>query len=388
MEETVKHELKAINSNNAYQSLWLQIGLLVVVCIILGLLDGFRSYTSTFHDGTFHGSFYGIMRWDVIGWMIWIAFIPFILWLCKSFPINQNTWQESLVIFIPIGILLAVIRALFPAFMHILFFEGFADLQRWLPNKFYILIADFMIGFSFYMLVLTFGQAKNYYKQYRGEELRATQLEAQLSKAQLKALKMQLHPHFLFNALNSISALQIEDSEAAQEMTARLGDFLRMTLENIGTQEITLEREIEFLRCYLDIEKVRLGKRLSTNIEISPQTRFCKVPNLILQPLVENAIKHGISKQKENGQINIKTTQENDWLKLEIKDNGKGIGNRNKKEIFTKGLGLSNAKARLQKLYGSDFRFEIGNLKENEGLQITLCIPYKLSERQRKEILN
>src|SRR2546422_4905990 len=106
---------------------------------------------------------------------------------------------------------------------------------------------------------------------------------------QLQALRMQIHPHFLFNSLNSISALQLEDAEGAQRMTARLGDFLRLTLENVGTQEVSLKREIEFINCYLDIERVRFGQRLTTSIQIEPESLDAQVPNLILQPIIENA---------------------------------------------------------------------------------------------------
>lgn len=187
--------------------------------------------------------------------------------------------------------------------------------MQWFPQRYFYLITDFSIALVFYALVLAFGQATNYYKRYREEELRRSQLEAQLTKAQLDALKMQLHPHFLFNALNSISALQMENAEAAQEITARLGDFLRMTLENVGAQEVSLRREIEFLECYLDIEKVRF-KRLTTEIEVAPEVFDCAVPNLILQPLVENSIRHGLSKQTAAGQINIRAGRENGWLRL------------------------------------------------------------------------
>ncbi|HSK73019.1 MAG TPA: histidine kinase, partial [Pyrinomonadaceae bacterium] len=277
------------------------------------------------------------------------------------------------------GIAIALARTFFPAFIHILFLDGLADLQEWLPGKFFILVSDFIIAFSFYLLVLAFGQAVNYYKQFREEELHASQLELQLSKAQLQALKMQLHPHFLFNALNSISALQHEDKEAAQEMIARLGDFLRLTLENVGTQEVTLEREIEFLQCYLDIEKVRFGKRLTTDFEIEPEVLNCRVPNLFLQPLVENSLRHGISNKTSQGRINIKASRENGWVKVEVEDNGKGIKDSDLEKVFSSGLGLSNTKARLEQLYGSNFRFHLENA-EGGGLIAALRLPHKLKK--------
>src|SRR4029079_13460186 len=141
----------------------------------------------------------------------------------------------------------------------------------------------------------------------------------------LQALKMQLHPHFLFNTLNSISALLDEDVDAADQMLARLGDLLRMTLENSGAQEVTLQEELEFLRCYLEIEQVRFNDRLTVSMHIEPETLDAKVPNLILQPIVENAIKHGIVSRIAPGRIEIIARRSDDALLLQVKDNGPGL---------------------------------------------------------------
>ena len=377
MKETSKQQFQQIPTRNLYQKRLMQVLLLIIGCITLGLIDGFRSYTGTYNNGTFNGHFYSIMRWDVVGWLAWIAFIPLILRLCKRFPIDRNIWQKSLLLFIPIGLLTASIRTLFPIPFHIVFFGGFEHLQSWLPNKFYILITDFIIAFSFYLLILSLGQARNYYKRYREEELRASQLEAQLSKAELQALKMQLHPHFLFNVLNSIAALQFENPKAAQEMTVRLGDFLRMTLENVGVQEVTLEKEVEMLKCYLDIEQIRFGEQLTTNIDISPDTYDCQIPNLLLQPIVENAIRHGIAPLVGNGKIDIKAVSEKGWLKLEVKDNGQGIENTD--NIFSSGVGLSNTHARLEQSYGDNFQFNCES-KHGNGMLVTLRLPFKKTQ--------
>src|SRR5215212_2936027 len=140
--------------------------------------------------------------------------------------------------------------------------------------------------------------------------LRASQLETQLSQAQLQALKMQLHPHFLFNTLHLISALIHKDTETARKMIARLGDFLRLTLENSGTQEVTLREEIEFLSCYLEIERIRFQDRLTTRISIDPEAFEAQVPNLILQPLVENAIRHAVAPRSTQGEIEIRAKHE------------------------------------------------------------------------------
>jgi len=358
---------------------------LTILCASLGLIDGFRSYISAYHDGVFHVDLDVVLWWDVRGWLIWIGIIPLVVWLSRRFPLDQKNWRFGLLVFLPAGLLFALARTLFPALIYIVFLQGWEDFMRWFPQRYYYLITDFLIALVFYALVLAFAQATNYYKRYREEELHALQLESQLSRSQLDALKMQLHPHFLFNALNSISALQMEDTEAAQEMTAQLGDFLRMTLENVGTHEVTLEKEIEFLECYLDIEKVRFGRRLTTNIEIAPELLNCRVPNLILQPLVENAIRHGIAPNAALGQINIRAARENGWLKIAVADNGKGIEKEKMNRVLTSGLGLSNTQARLEQLYGADFRFDLQNAASG-GLLVTLRLPHK--QERGEEVFN
>jgi two-component system, LytTR family, sensor kinase len=371
-----KHEIQ-LKSKRRWLNILIKYFSLTILCLLLGSIDGFRSYISAYHDGVFYVDLDVVLRWDISGWLVWIPFIPLVFWLSRRFPLNQNNWKSGLLIFLPVGLGIALVRTLFPALVYVVFFQGFDDFMHWFPRRYYYLITDFSIALVFYALVLAFGQAINYYKRYREEELRTSQLEAQLSKAQFDALKMQLHPHFLFNALNSISALQMEDAEKAQQMTARLGDFLRLTLENVGVQEVRLEQEIEFLKCYLDIEQVRFGTRLTTNIQISPEVRDCQIPNLVLQPLVENAIRHGIAPQSSVGHIDITAVRENGWLKINIEDSGQGIKNKNIAEMFSGGIGLSNTRARLQQFYGTNFRFELESAN-GHGLLVTLCLPSKI----------
>src|SRR5262249_40591374 len=191
-------------------------------------------------------------------------------------------------------------------------------------------------------------------------ELKASQLEARLAQAQLQALKMQLHPHFLFNTLHAISALMRKDVEEADRMITRLSDLLRLTLENVGAQEATLRQELEILGRYLEIEQRRFGDRLQVKMEIEPETLDARAPNLILQPLVENAIRHGIAPRSAPGLIEIRASRAGDKLELQVRDNGVGLPTDHREPI-KEGVGLANTRARLEQLYGAAYRFEVNN---------------------------
>ena len=203
----------------------------------------------------------------------------------------------------------------------------------------------------------------------------AVQLQAQLSQAQLQALKMQLHPHFLFNTLNSISSLlqrsglDHADIQTAKKMIVRLADFLRLTLQNSGAQEVDVQQELEFLRCYLEIEKVRFQDRLTVQLNIDPRTLHLKIPNLILQPIVENAIQHGIATRSSKGILEITTTRVDGTLQVRISDNGPGLP-----QGFHAGIGLTNTKARLQQSFGESYRFLLEN-SNSGGLNVLMEIP-------------
>jgi len=348
---------------------------LVVLCLLLGVIDALRSHGSAYHNGVYRLEWWTALRWNLSGWIVWVPLIPLILRLCDRLPIGRENWPSRMLMFAPLGLFASSIHTLFPTLVELILEPSLSELIRWLSLKPYILLTDFLFGLAFYGFVLAFGQARNYYRRYREEELRRSHLEAQLARAELRALKMQLHPHFLFNTLHSISALQLEDVAAAQKMMARLGDFLRLTLENAGLQMVPLRREIEFLKCYLDIEQVRFGKRLTAVIEVEPEALDAPAPNLILQPLVENAIRHGIAPRPAPGLIRVSAKRELGRLKIGVSDNGCGLAqNGNGAGRVKEGLGLQNTRARLRQLYGSDFGFDLANSAEG-GVVVTLDLP-------------
>ena len=221
------------------------------------------------------------MTWSYL----WALAIPLVLWLSTRIPVERHNWLRSSLIQLPLSIALSVALT---ALGHLILWLHFGRTMG-RPFSFErmarFVVLNFSEGVGMYLLIALTGYAFSYYKRYRQGELRSLRLEAQLSQAQLQALKMQLHPHFLFNTLHSISALLNQQPEAARTMITRLGDFLRLTLENSGMQEVTLQKEMEFLQCYLEIERVRFQDRLMTRVDVSPPALDARVPNLFFNRL-------------------------------------------------------------------------------------------------------
>ena len=310
----------------------------------------------------------------VVFWLLWVVSSPLILWLARTFPIPRREWLDGLLFHMPAGFIFS--------FAHLLLYVVISSrLSRgvW-PDSVSALLAEFQPVFlsSFawwsliYWTILLASYAFDYYHRYQEGHLRTSKLETELAQSQLAALKMQLHPHFLFNTLHSISALMREDVEAADQMIARLGEFLRMTLRNSGEQETTLEQELNFLECYLEIERLRFQDRLTTRIEAEPDTMDARVPNLFLQPIVENAIRHGVARQMNEGVVAISARRDNGRLRVEVRDNGPGLTAENG---VADGVGLANTRSRLRQLYGDDHNFGMTNAAEG-GLVVTLEIPF------------
>jgi sensor histidine kinase YesM len=306
---------------------------------------------------------------------LWAFGTVLVLWLADRFPVEGRLWRRH----VPLHLLFAtafvfVISGLFQIIYFFLLVHGpgrqyeAATTLRWI-------IYNSSENYGIYGLLILLNQVFRYYRRFREGELRASRLQTQLTQAQLEALKMQLQPHFLFNTLHSISALLHRDPDAADRMIARLGDFLRLTLENSGTQEVSLQKELEFLTCYLEIERVRFQDRLTTSVEVEPAALDSPVPNLILQPIVENALRHGVAQTRGPGRVEISAKRENGSLRIRVWDNGPGLAAITRPDDgLREGLGLSNTRARLEQLYGSAHSFELENAPGG-GLLVTLVIP-------------
>lgn len=304
---------------------------------------------------------------------LWLAVTPLILPLARRFPLERKSWLKNVLIHILVGMALAVVLLLlYAALSRAVGLDS--GRQSLLASFRGLLVSSLHAEILTYWMIVGVSQTIDYYRKYRERELRASQLETKLAHAQLDALRMQLHPHFLFNTLNSISVLMADDVKSARRMLTRLGDLLRASLASENTHEVTLKEELEFLQNYLDIEQTRFHDRLTVRMEIEPAVLDARVPNLILQPLVENAIRHGIAPRANEGVIEIRAVRDNGMVQLRVTDNGVGFG-AHVEQVFTKGIGLSNTRERLNQLYGAAHRFEIVT-DNRSGFEVTIAIPF------------
>jgi two-component system, LytTR family, sensor kinase len=243
--------------------------------------------------------------------------------------------------------------------------------DMWL-DKFY---NDLLVSFLLYTAILVVGQMLESRERLARQEMETARLNEQLSQARLEALRRQVEPHFLFNTLHGIAALVREErNDEAVSMIAGLSDFLRGVLEDSHRQQAPLGDEMHFLQKYLDIEKMRLGNRLRVDIHVPPELLAAHVPSLILQPMVENSIKHGISKRAQGGEIRIAAVRNNGTLTLSVYNDGPALPDG--WENSQPGIGISNVRARLQSLYGKHFEFRLHN-QPPSGVQVSLSVPFQ-----------
>jgi hypothetical protein len=315
---------------------------------------------------------------NLVGWWPWIPGTAVVLALGRKFPVERGTWWRT----VPIHLVAATIITFvhFAIFAYaMLVFSPFGPPREPRPFLEMLLgraLSQFHIELIIYAAILGLSYAVSYYSRFREGEFRAAQLETRLTQAQLQTLKMQLQPHFLFNTLNGIAGL-VRDSrnKDAVDMLAGLSDLLRYTLENAGKQEVPLKEELEFLELYLDIQQMRFSDRLRVDMQVTPETLDAMVPNLILQPLMENAIRHGISRRTAAGTVGVKAQRDNGLLRLTIFDDGPGL-TRDDGKSPVEGVGLSNTRARLAQLYGDRQKFSLTQ-RDGGGVEVSLVFPFR-----------
>ncbi len=303
-------------------------------------------------------------------WYTWALLAPIVLWVARRFPITGSN-AIKIIPGVHLPLLLALLLVHSAVSLMLFRVTGIHDTMNTDLLKVHF-TSRMHLNAVAYFTIVGFYFGFDYYKKFQAQGREAAQLELQLAQANLRALKMQLNPHFLFNTLNSVSALvRKNENSTAVRMLGRLGQFLRMALESKGVPEITLSQELDFLERYLEIEQIRFGERLKVKMNIDADTQDLFVPNFLLQPIVENAIHHGIAPQSESGTIEIRASIAGEMLKIQIIDDGPGLADST---LTKRGVGLSNTAERLERLYGRNQKLGFFN-GPNGGLVVEISIP-------------
>jgi two-component system LytT family sensor kinase len=311
---------------------------------------------------------------EAVYWLSWWVMAPAVFWWCRSLRLKGWSLRAPALLFGAVVTvfaqpLISDLIAVVQAWLHLCVGEcdpraAFMS-SEWLAR----VARNAGVNLPVYAGVVLAWYAATYYREARDRQMQAVELESMLHQAQLEALRSQLNPHFLFNALHSMAELVHTDPKLAEQLLVRLGELLRQVLQSSNRPEVTLSEELEFIRGYVDIEQMRLGERLRVNWDIAPNALQARVPSLVLQPLVENAIQHGIAAAAGPGTLSIAARLEGDSLLVEVRDNGPGLVRTTEQP---QGIGLANTRARLQRLYGERQSFEF---HAGEGLTVRLRIP-------------
>jgi len=338
--------------------------LLVSLCCAVLAVGFATTYYEAFTRGDNDCDYILELKKSFCWWSPWIAATPFMLIVCRRFTFRKGAWRVPLVVHTLCGVAVGeAVRLIQSVLMKSNFGVEIMPIG----------IGPLLMGYITYLAFAAAFHGLDYYRLFREREVRASQLEVRLARAQLDMLKMQLHPHFLFNTLHAISTLMHRDIDAAEAMIIKLSDLLRLSLEANDEHEVPLRKELDFLKGYLDIEQIRFGERLTVDLNIAPEARGAHVPNLILQPIVENAVNHGVGKILSQGRIWLHVRKAGETLKIEVGDNGPGLPVGSDSPVSR--TGLANTRARLEQLYGQEGRL-VFRTPEGGGLVVQITIPF------------
>jgi signal transduction histidine kinase len=309
---------------------------------------------------------------NLVYWYVPALLAPVIVTLASRYPFRRGHISRFLLVHVSAVLVYSIMNI--AAMFATRFALGVQPDSRglwWTIRVEYLRQLDWMLMTYWFVVGVT--HALEFRRESERRALDSAQLETRLVEAQLQSLQRQLHPHFLFNTLNAIAGLMRSDVDAADRMMDRLGDLLRMTLNTSNIQEVALKEELEVLQKYLDIEQVRLGDRMTVNIDIDPDALDAQLPNFLLQPLVENAVRHGIAPRVEPGQLRISATRHSNRLTIDILNSGDNVP-PHRLTLLNQGVGLANTRARLEHRYPNDHSLVFSNA--DPGFRVTVNIPF------------
>ncbi len=310
------------------------------------------------------------LAFSVYSAWLWAALTPLILWLTRRLPLDGRQRVRNVAVHAAIALGVVVAHSLFVRYTSLLVQQHLQLLPTtpseapWSATQFVLAVAPYEV--VVYCVVAAMAYAIDYFKKYR-------ERERSLERASLQALKAQLNPHFLYNTLHAISELGYQSPEAAEEVMTLLSDLLRFAFDGEDAQEVALEDELAFTRKYLDIQKMLLGERLTVRFDIEPSTLDARVPNFVLQPLIENAIVHGIAPHSEPGSLEVRSRRCGGSLVLAISNSSRGMA---RDGASGSGVGLANTRLRLAQLYGTAGRLDLVEQQQEKRFVVTVCIPF------------
>ena len=347
-----------------------------------GLILAGSQYVTYLYVGR-RAPFGSLLFFNLSSMSVWAALNPLVIALARRFPFERRQLPRNLLVHVPASFVVLALYTTLYVPLHWLYGVQITD-----PGREGARLATLGELYKFNLtydlttkLVLYWGTliaflALALYRKYHGERLRAAELQTQLAQAQLQALKMQLQPHFLFNTLNAIAVLIYRAPQAAEQMVTQLSEMLRISLDRVGVEEVTLRQELGFLEKYLEIERTRFQDRLRVDIRVGPGALGACVPNMILQPIVENAVRHGIAPRSEGGHIEITARREDGLLHIAVSDDGRGTDEGADALARKGGVGLANTRERLARLYGEQHRFALRS-SAGLGMTVTITFPYR-----------
>jgi signal transduction histidine kinase len=326
-------------------------------------------------------SFARALVYPLIDTALWAVLGLGAIALARRFPIERRTIGSRLALHAGAALVLAVVEGMlsYRVFVAAGLFAGSSGSTQDMTRN--LTIGKLHTNLLVYAFLVGVVHLVETHRKYRDRQLAASRLETRLAQARLELLKSQLHPHFLFNSLNAVSALMHRDVETADRMLTRLGDLLRFAMESPAAQRVPLRREMEFVRGYLEIQQLRFGERLSVSLDVPDEALDAEVPHLALQPLVENAIRHGIAPRAGGGSVSVTARRHDGRLVIDVEDDGPGAPVPDPGA----GLGLANTRARLEQLYGAAHRFAARN-RGAGGFAVTLELPYRVMDQDEVEV--
>ncbi len=349
--------------------------------LVLSLVSASQRYADSIQTSS-PASFTELLFWSLVVWSYWALAVPLVFRLGESIPLRKKRLVSATLAHFTLALLLGLLHIAFVSLLGTLFGPSRAGVRTTFLGEFGRGVRVFLyVELILYWAILGAGIARDSYRKYLDRERRSRELETQLGLARLEALRMQIQPHFLFNALNTVAMLvRNNESSQAVEMVAGLGELLRSSLNDNPQQEVPLADELSVVRRYLAIEEFRFPDRLRVEVDVPEELLQAEVPNLILQPLVENAIRHGVAKSSSPGLVRITARRGNGWLELSVEDDGPGLPAGWQSDAG-RGIGLRNVRSRMEQLYGSRQEFVIQNV-EPKGAAARLRIPYRRRETE------